>query len=220
MMAAMTRVWERRLAAGAAAIAACVVLGGSASASAPATATFTIDLAAGHKPISPLIYGINDDADQPIGANPYASDVAGAHPSVLRLGGDVWSDYDWVNNDTNPGNDYCFENQPNVNDATDTTVPGAAVKQTIDDDVAAGIPTVVTIPIGDYVAGDGGIDDPSQPLAPSATQCTGYYVWQNPDGTPNSNYLGTRFRANAATGPVTDTPSATGPVYQNQFSAG
>jgi len=171
---------------------------------------FGIDPTAGHAAISPLIYGINDDATSY--QNTYPADVAAADPTVVRLGGDRWTAYNWENNYSNAGGDYCFEND---NYMDESASPGDAVKGTIDDDDAAGIDTLVTIPIQGYVSADDSTatPDPSTNFDPSCPQ----------DVRNSPNYLTTRFDPEAPIDP--DGPTATPPitpggtVYQDDFVA-
>jgi hypothetical protein len=179
--------------------------GTEARTAADVTATFTIDPSTGQVPISPLIYGINDDATSY--QNTYAADVAAALPTVVRLGGDRWTAYNWENNYSNAGADYCFENDDYLDASTS---PGDAVKATIENDTAAGASTIVTIPIAGYVSADGNNAPQADPTVDP--DC--------PQDVRNSgpSYLSTRFDQDEPIGPVTDVPDTSdGYVYQNQF---
>ncbi len=152
-----------------------------------ADVTLTIDTSQANRPISPLIYGINF---------PSAATIAATRTTLIRLGGNRWTAYNWETNASNAGSDYCFEND---NYLTSSTTPGAAVKPTVDAATAAGAAAIVTVPIVDYVAGD------------EAAQC-------NVQNTPN--YLALHFKQNKATkgSAFSLTPNAAdGFVYQDEF---
>ncbi|MEZ4402678.1 MAG: glycoside hydrolase family 44 protein [Kofleriaceae bacterium] len=126
--------------------------------------------------ISPLIYGVNGGAD-----------VARDRPRVQRAGGNRLTAYNWENNASNAGSDYCFQN-----DATfggPGSPPAAAYRGLLDDARARGTAALVTVPIVDHVAadhddrGDGGQGPPA---------CVGDVARSGAD------FLTTRFRANHA----------------------
>ncbi|MDQ6697916.1 MAG: glycoside hydrolase family 44 protein, partial [Actinomycetota bacterium] len=115
----------------------------------PGPADVTFDIVAngtGAPAISPLIYGTND-----------ASALSSNRQTAVRLGGNRWTAYNWENNASNAGSDYCFQNDGFL---SSSNVPGAAVKATVDQATAAGAAAVLTVPIGDYVSADenGGCD--------------------------------------------------------------
>ena len=150
--------------------------------------------------ISPLIYGINGGAD-----------VARDRPQVQRVGGNRLSAYDWENNASNAGTDYC-----NQNDATfggPGSPPANAYRATLDDARARGTAAIVTVPIIDHVAadhddlGDGGQGPPA---------CVGDVR------NSGASYLATRFVANAPRrgSAFPATPDlADGTVYQDEAIA-
>ena len=67
----------------------------------PADVRFTIDAAPNsvRHPISPYIYGTNG-----------ARDIATNKQTVVRMGGNRWTAYNWENNASNAGSDWCFQN--------------------------------------------------------------------------------------------------------------
>ena len=130
----------------------------------PADVTFTIDASVAGTPISPLIYGSNSNRN-----------LAANKQTVLRMGGNRWTAYNWENNYSNAGSDYCFQND---NYLSSSTNPGAAVLPTIDQATGAGAAAIVTVPILDYVAAD------------NVQGCNN--VMNSPD------YLNTRFNQNKA----------------------
>jgi hypothetical protein len=119
------------------------------------------------------------------------------HPGLIRAGGNRWTTYNWVNNASNAGSDYNYENDGYL---SNSNAPGDAVSQTLAGAQARGAASLITIPIVDFVAAD--------KLANGDVRNSG------------SNYLQTRFRQNhAAKGaPFLNPPDATSPsVYQDEF---
>ncbi|MEZ5142855.1 MAG: glycoside hydrolase family 44 protein [Acidimicrobiales bacterium] len=152
----------------------------------PSDVAFTISSASGVHPISPRIYGTN-------GVPP-----AGVRPGLVRLGGNRWTAYNWENNASNAGSDWCYQNDGYLSSSSS---PGAAVTPTLTQAASLGATALVTVPIVDHVAADkdGGCDVRSTP-----------------------NYLSVRFKQNKATKPTA--PSATpdpadGYVYEDEYAA-
>jgi hypothetical protein len=136
--------------------------------------------------ISPFIYGTNG-----------ATNLAANRQTVVRMGGNRWTAYNWENNASNAGSDWCFQNDGLLS-ASNT--PGDAVKPTITQAKNAGAAAIVTIPIVDYVAADknGGCDVRNS----------------------GANYLQTRFKQNLSTKPsaLSLTPNAgDGVVYEDEY---
>jgi hypothetical protein len=157
--------------------------------------TLSLNTSVGRLPISPLIYGINDDKS--VDPN-FDAVVAETRPGLLRLGGNRWTAYNWENNDSNAGSDYEYEND---NFLSASTTPGAAVLQTVQAAEASGATALVTVPIAGYVAADGNPPGPVQ--------------------NSGSNYLTTRFNTDQPSdpAPLSTTPNLTdGVVYQDQFA--
>lgn len=155
----------------------------------PAPTAFTIDVNAGRSAISPLIYGVNP------GPQPLPVELAAVRPPLVRLGGNRWTAYNWENNFSNAGNDFHYQND---NYLSSSLTPGDAVKPTVDLAAAAGATTLVTVPVQDYLAGDG----------------------SGPVDLADANRFNARFVHNHSTspGPLTDTPDlADGSAYQDQF---
>jgi hypothetical protein len=149
--------------------------------------TFRIN-AATSQPISPYIYGINEF---PIGG------AAWPNLTFRRVGGNRWTAYNWVNNASNAGSDYIFQNDDYLGGGN---TPGGAVKPAILNASANRAALLLTIPIQGYVAadkrGDGDVHD------------------------SGANYLATRFREERARkgSAFTLTPSRHTPlVYQDEF---
>jgi len=104
-------------------------------------AVVSIDTSAGRRAISPYVYGCN------------ASKLAEAPPgaTLLRLGGNRWTAYNWTNNWSNAGSDW----GPYSNDTffgSASNPPAYAIYPTIDEAKANGIGALVTIPIQGYVS--------------------------------------------------------------------
>ncbi len=151
-----------------------------------------VNPATGHRAISPLIYGINDDTS----TDPnFAANLSGMNPSLVRLGGNRWTAYNWVDNLSNAGSDYQYEND---NYLSSSTAPGAAVLPTVQADEARGATTLVTVPVNGYVASVATVG--------------------SVENTPN--YMQALFKveepgtAATATAPLDPSGSV---VYQNQF---
>lgn len=123
-------------------------------------ATITVQVDQGHTPISPYIYGSNQDD---------GTDVW----TVRREGGNRTTGYNWENNFSNAGNDYIHssdlymitsEGLP----ASDAAIPARAVTFFHDQSIAMGAKSIVTLQMAGYVAADGkGAVQPSE-VAPSA----------------------------------------------------
>ena len=129
--------------------------------------TFEIDAERDTHPISPLIYGVNSDCGN-----------KNVRAGLCRLGGNRWTAYNWENNASNAGSDYCYQNDSYV---SSSNVPGAAVTDELARAKSVGAATLVTIPIVDYVAADKDGGDGS---------CSGDVR------NSGSDYLSTRFKKN------------------------
>ena len=136
--------------------------------------------------ISPWIYRTNG-----------ATNLSANKQTVVRMGGNRWTAYNWENNASNAGSDWCFQNDGFL---SGSNTPGAAVTAQIDQAQNAGALAIVTIPIIDYVAADknGGCDVRNS----------------------GANYLQTRFKANKHTKPsaLSITPNAAdADVYEDEY---
>ncbi len=102
---------------------------------------FTIDSQAGRSPISPFIYGTNED----VGAG-------GARGLRLgRLGGNRWTAYNWETNASNAGSDFQHQNDAFLGGGN---TAGEAVRPHVASAFAAGASMIVTVPIAGYVSAD------------------------------------------------------------------
>ncbi|MCC6811491.1 MAG: glycoside hydrolase family 44 protein [Deltaproteobacteria bacterium] len=118
--------------------------GATSGASGPTAPTSSVvlrvDANASRRAISPLVYGMNQDASTP--ATRYG---------LLRFGGNRFSAYNWENNASNAGSDWLYQNDGYL---SANIVPGAAVGDRIDAARGIGAAALVTVPILDYVAAD------------------------------------------------------------------
>src|SRR4051794_15362226 len=80
-----------------------------------APVTFTIDATAAVHPISRWIYGINEFA---------LGGTAWPNLTFRRVGGNRWTAYNWVNNASNAGSDFIFQNDDYLGGGN---TPGGAV---------------------------------------------------------------------------------------------
>ncbi|MCU0696097.1 MAG: glycoside hydrolase family 44 protein [Myxococcaceae bacterium] len=152
----------------------------------PADVTFTVRSDRGRHAISPLIYGTNQPANAQ--RNRF---------SLLRLGGNRLTAYNWENNASNAGSDFQFQNDGYLS-ASNT--PGQLIADRLRAAQSIGAALLVTVPLVDFVAADknGGGD----------VRRSG------------SGYLSTRFKQNRQTkgAPLSLTPDVgDGFVYQDEF---
>jgi Glycoside hydrolase family 44 len=161
----------------------------------PTDVTVTVDTTAEQKPISPLIYGVNGDPEDD-------------RPGVTRSGGNRLTAYNWENNASNAGSDYCYQNDGSLGGPG--SPPANAFRELLEDAEARDTAVVITAPIVAYVAadhddnGDGGAGPPS---------CVGDVRKSGGD------YLTTRFEDNVARkGSAFQFPPAggDGKVYQDE----
>ena len=100
---------------------------------------FTIDAQKDVKPISRLIYGVN----QPIGA-------AWANATFVRFGGNRTTAYNWITNASNAGSDYQFQND----DFFPGTTPGRPIAAMLTNAYDHNAAALITVPINGYVSAD------------------------------------------------------------------
>jgi hypothetical protein len=167
-----------------------VALGFAAMASTTAladeTVHFTIDATGNTRPISRYIYGIN-------------APIAGPHANLTmrRVGGNRWTAYNWVNNASNAGSDYIYQNDNYLGGGNK---PGGAVIEAVLNAKKRNAALLLTVPINGYVAADKKEDGDVRNSGP--------------------DYLKTRFRKDVAVKgrPFTLHPSAAARnVYQDEF---
>ena len=169
----------------------------SATPAAPANpnVTITVNPSATH-PISPYIYGLN-----------FYSGVTGA-PSLLtfdRDGGDRWTAYNWINNASNAGSDYFYENDDYLcNGTCNASIPAEAVRLFISGDQSNNMASLVTLQMQGYVSID-------------------TTVVQVPMPFPNLQYFRPAVdqKSSASSAPFTLTPPAASTdnnVYMDEFA--
>lgn len=97
-------------------------------------------------PISPYIYGLNDQ------------DPADINATFRRLGGNRLTGYNWVNNASNAGSDYQQYSDDwfckNHLKFTNCDEPAAAVIDFVEQNQKAGMDSLITVPMAGYVAAD------------------------------------------------------------------
>ena len=98
------------------------------------------------KAISPYNYGTNFYSGN---TNPAAG------LTLDRTGGNRWTAYNWINNGSNAGNDYFYENDDYLcNGTCNAGIPAEAVRMIIAGDQTAGLASLVTVQIQGYVSKD------------------------------------------------------------------
>ena len=100
------------------------------------------------RPISPYIYGLN-----------FYSGNTGAPPLLTfdRAGGNRWTAYNWINNGSNAGSDYLYENDNylcNGNGSCNAAIPAEAVRTFVAADQTDGMASLVTFQLQGYVSVD------------------------------------------------------------------
>ena len=98
------------------------------------------------KSISPWIYGTN-----------FYSGNTSPQPKFTfdRAGGNRWTAYNWINNASNAGSDYFYENDNYLcNGSCNASIPAEAVRTFIAGDEAAGLASLVTLQLQGYVSVD------------------------------------------------------------------
>ena len=111
-------------------------------------------------PISPYIYGLNDQ------------DPTGTGATIRRLGGNRLTGYNWVNNASNAGSDYkhssddwlCKEHLL----STHCDEPAGAILDFVGQNQKAGTDSLITVPMAGYVAADKNGEVSETEKAPSA----------------------------------------------------
>jgi hypothetical protein len=158
----------------------------------PRIVEMSVDTARDVHPISPWIYGINGLYEQK--ENPSRTPVC----TVIRMGGNRATAWNWVNNASNAGGDWHHQNDGFFGRADDG--PAAAAREILDYTFPRKKGAVITIPIIGRVAADHGPG--------------GDVLLSGPD------WLDTRFRRSLPAKPIPFTlhPSPRHPVvYQDEF---
>lgn len=121
--------------------------------------TITVDPAV-TQPISPYIYGINSYSGIPNAPKQLTFD---------RAGGNRWTAYNWINNASNAGSDYHYQNDNYLCNANnqppcDPTKPAEAVGLFIQGDQTNGLASLVTLQMQGYVSADTNVVQVPQPF--------------------------------------------------------
>lgn len=150
----------------------------------PAAGSATITVGTSTHKISPFIYGVN-----------FARTIFSPTPvgiTIDRLGGNRLTAYNWTTNASNAGDDFQFENDGFFSE----TAPAGATTDFIAADQAAGMASIISVPMQGLVAGD-----EAGPVSTTAP----------PDLT--------RFKSLIAAkgAPFSLTPSLTGSVFNDEF---
>ena len=206
----------------------CTTNDGGASSS----VTFAIDLTKGptrvfNPPstpvaVSPYVYGVNS----------FAAWEETTKWGMLRWGGDAMTDWNWTNNFSNAGSDFCFWQG---NEGGMTTLAGTIATGTpsVPADQKLGAASLVTVPILDFVSSGAftnNVWSGSTPPCPGMPTCT----TGNPNGTAmnvgslpfaSTDPSSAAFVANSATKGTALCTATTGtcavdtagPVYQDEF---
>ena len=122
--------------------------------------------------LSPLIYGSNENGTL-LGERPSAEADVAARVTARRLGGNLMTTYNWVNNAANSGVDWHHFNAPTLLRALQIpqaqwTRPAVVIEKMHETSLAMGAASLVTLPLAGYVAADMlGAVQPEQ-AAPSA----------------------------------------------------
>jgi hypothetical protein len=121
------------------------------------TLQLSINPAAARHTISPLIYGINtfgmNDTD-------FAALSQAIKPTVVRWGGNTTTRYNWENDFYNTGSDYYYENIPSDNPDRSELPNNSAADRFVRRNQAAGIESLITVPLIGWVAKASPLDHP------------------------------------------------------------
>jgi hypothetical protein len=197
--------------------------------------TFTIDLSKGPArqfqppakpaPVSPYVYGVNA----------FAAWEQTTHWGLVRQGGDAFTDWNWTNNVSNSAADYCFwQGQEDGGNALAGAITNAGFS--IKTAQSLGVAYLATVPIVDHVSSTLSNNTGINNLCPGNPSCSS----GSPNGyaanSGNLSFASTNAGSNAfvANGPTKPSafctcqpggactggcaPSATGPVYQDEFA--
>jgi len=160
---------------------------------------FMIDSAEDVRPISPYVYG--DNYYDYLGTGDMGAWPGSAHNlTLLRLGGNRWTTYNWENNASNAGTDWYNQNDAYLcSDPAVCDTPGEAVAARVETAHDSGAAALVTVPIQGYVAADKNADG---------------------DVAQTPNYLTTRFHVSVArkSGDLSLAPDLSDDTtYQDEF---
>ncbi len=137
-------------------LAGCAASGGTAGAD-DALEIHIDDVAAG-TPINPFIFGSGESGRWDGNGQSVDYDLK-VRPTIRRLGGNMFTSYNWVNNAANAGHDYQHSNGSFLLDdlsipRRDWGNPAAVVEKFLSNSRLVGVPSLITLPIAGYVAAD------------------------------------------------------------------
>jgi Glycoside hydrolase family 44 len=179
-------------------------------------------------PVSPYVYGVNA----------FAVWEQTTKWGLARQGGDAFTAWNWTNNYSNSGADYCFwEGQDGGGNKLAGTIAASGSGFPISTAQSLGVAYLATAPIVDHVSAsfsnNTGINDlcPGNPTCSSGS-ANGYAANSGNLSFASTNASSAAFVANAASKPGGDyctcepgatctggcVPSATGTVYQDEFA--
>lgn len=120
--------------------------------------SLTIDDTGPGRPISPLIYGSNEIGVMDGGLASAVLDAA-AGVTARRLGGDLMTGYNWLNNACHAGKNHHHSNGPFLLEAlqvpaSDWDRPAAVIETMHAASLAIGAKSLVTLPLSPYLAAD------------------------------------------------------------------
>jgi Glycoside hydrolase family 44 len=121
-------------------------------------------------PISPYVYGVNQ----------FAASQSTTKWGVLRWGGNAFTAWNWTNNFGNSGSDFCFWQGGEAGGSGLAGALSATAFPSVATDQAHAIPSLVTVPILDFVASSdvtNNVWSGSNPPCPDTPSCA--------SGTPN-----------------------------------
>jgi hypothetical protein len=103
-----------------------------------------IDASSGRHPINPDIYGMNFVDDETLAFE--------LRLPVRRRGGNSASRYNWLNDTSNTGSDWYFENIPENNTNTSALPNGSSADRFVEQDRRTGTRSILTVPLIGWVA--------------------------------------------------------------------
>jgi hypothetical protein len=216
----------------------CVGSGSGGSRADGGQVTFTVDVTRGPArqfqppakpvPVSPYVYGINS----------FGIWETTTKWGLARQGGDATTAWNWTNNYSNSGADYCFwQGQDTGGNALAGNVTSAKAAFPISQAQSLGVPYLVTVPIVDHVSAAFDNNTGINGLCPGSPTCSngnanGLDVNSGNLSFASTNPASSAFVANGPSKPggsfCTCQPGATcaspgcapntsGPVYQDEF---
>jgi hypothetical protein len=167
----------------------------------------SVNAAAGRKPISPYIYGMN------------FADAALANEldlPVNRRGGNSTSRYNWMKDAYNTGSDWYFENIAEENDNPGSLPNGSAADRFVEQNQGSGTDSILTIPMIGWVAKSRKVNHPFD----CGYKVSKYGAQQSVDQWDTDCGNGVRASGSKITGnKPEDTSAAANPQFVGQWVA-